>query len=347
MITTKPFGKTDKGISATLYVIDNGMARATIMDFGANLVSFEVKDKDGKYVDIVLGFDDVNTYDVDRGPYFGATVGRFANRIKGGRFTLGGKEYLLPINNNGKHCLHGGVDGFTFRPYDITLGEDSVSAHIISPDGEEGFPGNLDFTVKYTLKGVDLSIEYFAKSDADTVVGFTNHSYFNLNGATSGKTILNHTLQIDADAYCECDSDAMVTGDIHPVEGTPFDFRSDMLLSDVLGDDTGLLAPTAGGLDTNFILWTDKRELSYAATIYNKENGIALDCYTDLPGIQIYTGTFLDTIGKNKTPHGKFAGICLETQGFPNSPNFRHFPSPLLKAGEEFYSKTVYKAYVK
>ena len=347
MITSKAFGLTNKGDKVTLYTIDNGVAKASLMNFGANLVSFEVKDNKGEYVDITLGVDDAGGYDNNRDPYFGATVGRFANRIKGGRFTLGGKEYQLPINNNGKHCLHGGNDGLTFVMYEVILGKDSIAFHHLSPDGSEGFPGNLDFTVKYTLVGANLSIEYFAKSDADTVIGFTNHSYFNLNGATSGQTVLNHTLKIDADAYCECDSDAMVTGDIHPVEGTPFDFRKDMLLSDVLGDDTGLLAPTAGGLDTNFVLWTGKREQTFAASIYNKENGIALDCYTDLPGIQIYTGTFLDTVGKNKTPHGRFAGICLETQGFPNSPNFRHFPSPILKAGEEYYSQTVYKAYVK
>ncbi|MBO5908462.1 MAG: galactose mutarotase [Clostridia bacterium] len=347
MITKRSFGKTNKGESVTLYTIDNGQAKASIMDFGANLVFFEVKDKNGEFVDIVLGYDDASGYDNDRGTYFGATVGRFANRIKDGKFTLNGKEYILPINNNGKHCLHGGIDGFSFKMYDITLGEDSVSAHILSPDGDEGFPGNLDFTVKYTLVGAELSIEYFAKSDADTVIGFTNHSYFNLNGSSSGTTILNHTLTVDADGYCEVDSDAMVTGNIFPVKDTPYDFRKPKLLSEVLGDETGPLGVTGGGIDNNMVLSADGRELSYAATLYNSDNGISLDCLTDLPGVQIYTGTFLNTTGKKGTPHKKFAAICLETQGCPNSPNVRYFPSPILKVGESFYSKTVYIASIK
>ena len=347
MITSKKFGTTNKGDAVTLYTIDNGVARASLMNFGANLVSFEVKDKDGKYVDIALGFDSANEYDTNRGPYFGATVGRFANRIAGAKFTLNGKEYSVTKNFNDKHCLHGGIDGLTFVMYDVTLGDDRISFHHLSPDGAEGFPGNLDFTVRYTLVDSVLSIEYFAKSDADTVVGFTNHSYFNLNGATSGKTILNHTLKVDADGYCECDSDALVTGDIHPVKNTLFDFRNEKLLGDVLGDDTGVLAVTGGGIDNGFMLWGTKRELSYAATIHNSDNGIALDCYTDLPGVHVYTGTFVDEVGKSGTPYGKFAGICLETQGAPNSMNVRYFPSPILRAGEEYYSKTVYKAYVK
>ena len=347
MITKSSFGKTNKGEAVTLYTIDNGCAKASIMDFGANLVSFEVKDRTGELVDIVLGYDDAQGYDNNRGTYLGATVGRFANRIAGAAFTLNGKEYKITKNFVGKHCLHGGTDGFSFRMYDITLGEDSISAHILSPDGDEGFPGNLDFTVKYTLVGAELSIEYFAKCDADTVIGFTNHSYFNLNGGASDTTILNHTLTVDADGYCEVDSDALVTGKILPTENTPYDFRTPKLLGNVLGDETGPLGVTGGGIDNNLVLSADKRELSYAATLYNADNGISLDCLTDLPGVQIYTSAFLDTIGKQGTHHKKFAAICLETQGCPNSPNVRYFPSPILKAGENFYSKTVYAASVK
>lgn len=347
MITTRPFGKTNKGDSVTLYTIDSGVARASVMDFGANLVAFEVKDKNGDFVDISLGFDSAEGYDNNRGPYFGATVGRFANRIEGAKFTLNGKEYNVTKNFVGKHCLHGGEDGLSYVMYDAVIGEDSVAFHLVSPDGAEGFPGNLDFTVKYSLCGGDLSIEYFAKSDADTVVGFTNHSYFNLNGATTDKTILNHTLKIDADGYLESDDVALVTGDIHPVKNTVFDFREEKLLGDVLGDETGLLGISGGGIDNGFMLWSSKRDLSFAATLYNPENGIALDCYTDLPGLHIYTGTFVDVVGKNTTHHKKFSGICLETQGAPNSMNIRYFPSPILRAGEEYYSKTVYKAYTK
>lgn len=347
MITSRSFGKNNNGNKVTLYTIDNGKARISVMNFGANLVKFEVKNRDGEYVDIVLGYDDAAGYDNDRGTYFGATVGRFANRIEGGKFTLNGVDYQLPINNNGKHCLHGGFNGFSFKMYDITLGDDSIACSILSPDGEEGFPGNMKFTVKYSLKDTSVEIEYFAESDKDTVCGFTNHSYFNLNGATSGTTMLNHTLQIDADGYCEVDEDALPTGFVNPVDGGPFDFRSPKLLGDVLGSDDVRLAPTAGGIDNNMILWNAQRELSHAATLYNPDNGIEIECLTDQPGIQIYTGTFLDTTGKNGTPHKKFAAVCLETQGFPNAPRYRYFPSAVLKAGEKFYSKTVYTASVK
>ena len=347
MITSRSFGTNNSGNKVTLYTIDNGKARISVMNFGANLVKFEVKNRDGEYVDIVLGYDDAAGYDNDRGTYFGATVGRFANRIEGGKFTLNGVDYQLPINNNGKHCLHGGFNGFSFKMYDITLGDDSIACSILSPDGEEGFPGNMKFTVKYSLKDTSVEIEYFAESDKDTVCGFTNHSYFNLNGATSGTTMLNHTLQIDADGYCEVDEDALPTGFVNPVDGGPFDFRSPKLLGDVLGSDDLRLAPTAGGIDNNMILWNTQRELSHAATLYNPDNGIEIECLTDQPGIQIYTGTFLDTTGKNGTPHKKFAAVCLETQGFPNAPRYRYFPSAVLKAGEKFYSKTVYTASVK
>lgn len=347
MITSRSFGTNNSGNKVTLYTIDNGKARISVMNFGANLVKFEVKNRDGEYVDIVLGYDDAAGYDNDRGTYFGATVGRFANRIEGGKFTLNGVDYQLPINNNGKHCLHGGFNGFSFKMYDITLGDDSIACSILSPDGEEGFPGNMKFTVKYSLKDTSVEIEYFAESDKDTVCGFTNHSYFNLNGATSGTTMLNHTLQIDADGYCVVDEDALPTGFVSPVDGSPFDFRSPKLLGDVLGSDDLRLAPTAGGIDNNMILWNTQRELSHAATLYNPDNGIEIECLTDQPGIQIYTGTFLDTTGKNGTPHKKFAAVCLETQGFPNAPRYRYFPSAVLKAGEKFYSKTVYTASVK
>ena len=320
MITSRSFGTNNSGNKVTLYTIDNGKARISVMNFGANLVKFEVKNRDGEYVDIVLGYDDAAGYDNDRGTYFGATVGRFANRIEGGKFTLNGVDYQLPINNNGKHCLHGGFNGFSFKMYDITLGDDSIACSILSPDGEEGFPGNMKFTVKYSLKDTSVEIEYFAESDKDTVCGFTNHSYFNLNGATSGTTMLNHTLQIDADGYCVVDEDALPTGFVSPVDGSPFDFRSPKLLGDVLGSDDLRLAPTAGGIDNNMILWNTQRELSHAATLYNPDNGIEIECLTDQPGIQIYTGTFLDTTGKNGTPHKKFAAVCLETQGFPNAP---------------------------
>ncbi len=347
MITKRSFGKTNNQKEVTLYTIDNGKARISVMDFGANLVSFEVKNRDGEYVDIVLGYDDASGYDNDRGTYFGATIGRFANRIEGGKFTLNGIEYNLPINCNNKHCLHGGINGFSFKMYDIVLGEDSISASILSPDGDEGFPGNMKFTVKYSLVDTSVIIEYFAESDKDTVCNFTNHSYFNLNGGTSGTTVLNHTLQVDADGYCEVDSDALPTGDIHPVDNTLYDFRKPVLLSGVLGRGSELLKPTADGIDNNMILSSERRELSHAATLYNPDNGIEIECLTDQVAVQIYTAGSLNAEGKKGTLHKKFGAVCLETQGFPNAPKRRYFPSAVLKAGEKFYSKTVYKSSLK
>lgn len=347
MVTTKGFGMTNKGEQVTLYTIDSGAASVSISDFGANLVSFNVPDKNGVMTDIVLGYDDAAGYDNDRGTYFGATVGRFGNRIKGGKFTLNGKEYILPLTNNGHNCLHGGINGFTFRMYDMEMGDNWVCGTITSPDGEEGFPGNLKFTVKYTLVDTELSIEYFAESDADTVIAFTNHSYFNLNGATTEKTVLNHTFYTPAMAYGPVDEDGMFTGLIRPVEGTLYDFRTPALLGDRLSDSEPDLATTNGGIDNYFPCKAARDGIYLCSSIHCEENGIGLDCHTDQIGVQVYTSAFIDTYGKKGTKHSKYAAICLETQGYPNSPNLTYIDSPILKAGEKYYSKTVYTAYVK
>lgn len=347
MVTSKGFGMTNKGEQVTLYTIDSGKASASISDFGANLVSFIVPDKNGVMTDIVLGYDDAAGYDNDRGTYFGATVGRFGNRIAGGRFTLNGTEYTLPKNNNGKNCLHGGLNGFSFRMYDIETGDNWVSGSILSPDGEEGFPGNVNFTVKYTLNGTELEIEYFAESDKDTVVGFTNHSYFNLNGATSGKSILNHMLYVNANAYGVVDSDALFTGLIRPVGNTLFDFRQPALLKDRLLSGDRDIAHTNGGIDNFFVSRAARDGIYYNSSVFCTDNGIHLDCYTDQIGVQVYTSAFIDTVGKKGTKYDKYAAICLETQGYPDAPNIPYVPSAVLKAGEKYYSKTVYTASVK
>lgn len=346
MVTTKGFGMTNKGEQVTLYTIDSGKASASICDFGATLVNFFVPDKNGVMTDIVLGFDDAAGYDNDRATYFGATVGRFGNRIKGGKFTLNGKEYTLPQNNNGKNCLHGGIDGFSFRMYDAEIGDNFVEMSILSKDGEEGFPGNLKFKVRYTLVDTDLSIEYFAVCDADTVMGFTNHSYFNLNGATSGESILNHTLMINAEAFGVVDSDGLFTGQITPVEGTVYDFRKPSLLGDKLLSNDPSIAHTGYGIDNFFPNRNERNGMYFNSSIYAADNGIKLDCYTDQIGVQVYTSAFIDCYGKKGTKHGKYAAVCLETQGYPDAPNIPYVPSAVLRAGEEYYTKTVYKASV-
>ena len=347
MITTRGFGMTNKGEQVTLYTIDSGKASVSISDFGANLVSFLVPDKNGVMTDIVLGYDDAAGYDNDRGTYFGATVGRFGNRIKGGKFTLNGVEYTLPRNNNGKNCLHGGLTGFTFRMYDMEVGDNWVAGSILSADGEEGFPGNLKFTVKYTLIDSDLTIEYFAECDADTVVGFTNHSYFNLNGATSGETILNHTLTVNAAAYGVVDEDALFTGLIRPVENTVFDFRKPALLRDRLLSGDPDIKHSNDGIDNFFPCRAERKDVYFNSSIHSVDNGIALDCCTDQIGVQVYTSAFVNAVGKSDTKHGKYAAVCLETQGYPDAPNIPYVPSAVLKAGEKYYSKTIYKASVK
>ena len=346
MVTTRGFGMTNKGEQVTLYTIDSGKASISVCDFGATLISFSVPDKNGVMTDIVLGFDDAAGYDNNRGPYFGATVGRFGNRIRDGKFTLKGTEYTLP-KNNGNHSLHGGIDGFTFRMYEMEAGDNWVAGSILSPDGEEGYPGNMKFTVKYTLNDANLEIEYFAESDKDTVACFTNHSYFNLNGATTGKDALNHTLQVMAEAYGVVDDDAMFTGLIRPVKDTIYDFRKPALLRDKLLSGDSEIARTSDGVDNFFVCKGERTELYLCSSLYCKDSGIKLDCYTDQVGVQVYTSACTDATGKNGTYHGKYSAVCLETQGYPDAPNIPYVPSAVLKANEKFYSKTVYKASVK
>ena len=337
MITSKPFGFTKNNEPATLYTIQNDEASVSIMDYGATIVNFFVKDKNGKDTDIVLGFNNVSEYEADHDTYFGATIGRFANRIEHGTFSIGEETYHLPINNP-PHSLHGGKDGFSFRFFDIKPYENSLKASIFSADGEEGYPGNMNFTVLFTLTGKELSIEYFAKSDKDTLANFTNHSYFNLGE----DSILDHTLQVFADAYCENDENNLPTGSILAVENTSMDFREPSVLSERILKDEPTFVKAGGGLDHNFVLSFYRGEVKKAAILKNEKKGISVSCYTDLPGIQIYTANYTNVIGKEGKKCGKHSGVAIETQGFPNSPNVSYFPSSILKSGEEFYSKTVY-----
>ena len=337
MITTKPFGFTKNGDAATLYTISNEEASVSIMDYGATIVNFIVRDKNGKDTDIVLGFNNVAEYEADHDTYFGATIGRFANRIEHGTFSLGDETYHLPINN-GPHSNHGGKDGFSFRFFDVKTYENSLKASILSPDGEEGYPGNMNFSVLFTLVGKELSIEYFAKSDKDTLANFTSHSFFNLGE----DNILDHTLQVFADAYCENDENNLPTGSILAVDNTSMDFREPAVLGTRILKDEPTFVRAGGGLDHNFVLSFYRGEVKKAATLRSEKSGISVSCYTDLPGIQVYTANYANVIGKNGMKCGKHSGVAIETQGFPNSPNVSYFPSSILKAGEDFYSKTVY-----
>ena len=346
MISVRSFGKLDNGTEVNLFILDNGKASVYITDLGAHIVALNVPDKEGILTDVVLGADNCAAYAGDIS-YMGATVGRFANRIEKGKFNLNGKEYTLATNNGPNH-LHGGAVGFNHRMFDAYVDGETLKMSYFSPDGEEGFPGNLKFEVSFTLgQDNDLAIEYKAVSDADTVVNFTNHAYFNLNGAISEKTVYNHTLMIAADAFCRCDKDCLADGTIVPVRGTDMDFRTHACLKDRLNSDYADIAST-GGIDHNFVLSMEKGEFKEVAQLYCEDTGILLECFTDQPGIQIYTGNLTNySGGKGGAHYGKHTAVCLETQIFPNATSFNYFPSPVLKAGEEFYSKTVYRFSVK
>lgn len=338
MITTRPFGTNKAGQKVTLYTISNDAASVSIMDLGATVTSFLVKDKNGETKDIVLGYEEALPYEEDHDTYFGATVGRCANRIGFGTFSIGDETYHLPINN-GPHSNHGGKDGFSFRMFNIEASQNSVKATIFSPDGEEGYPGNMELSVLFTLEGSTLSIEYFAKSDKDTVANFTNHSFFNLGEAN----ILNHTLQVFSDAYCENDETSLPTGSIFKVDDTSMDFREPTVLKTRILKDEPIFNLAGGGLDHNFVLAFERGQMKKAASLICQSTGLCLNVSTDLPGVQIYTANYANVIGKGGMKCGKHSGVAIETQGFPNAPNTKHFPSTIIKANEEFYSKSVYE----
>ncbi len=346
MISVRSFGKTPNGDEAQLFILDNGKMSVYITDFGGHIVAVNVPDKNGVLTDVVLGADNVKAY-ADGIDYMGATVGRFANRIEKGKFTLNGKEYTLAVNNGPNH-LHGGIVGFNNKMFDAFVDGETLKLSLISPDGEEGFPGNLKFEVSFTLcHDNSIAIEYNAESDKDTVVNFTNHAYFNLNGAITEKTVYNHTMQINAEAFCRGDKDCLADGTIVPVRNTDMDFREFANLGERLSSDYEDIAMT-GGIDHNFVLSMNKGEFKEAAKLYCEDTGILLECFTDQPGIQVYTGIGTDyKNGKGGAYYGKHSAVCLETQNFPNATSFSYFPSPVLKAGDKFYSKTVYKFSVK
>lgn len=341
MISVRDFGTLSDGRKAQLFLLENGKASVYITDFGAHIVSFNVPDKNGVLTDIVLGFDNCTPYEGDVG-YIGATVGRFANRIEAGKFTLNDITYNLETNNGPNH-LHGGREGFNHKLFSAFVDGEKLILGYNSPDMEEGYPGNLEFKVCFELKEDELCIEYFAKSDKDTVANFTNHTYFNLNGALSEKNLYNHSLMINAEAFCKSDENCLATGEIVPVRNTGMDFRVSSNIGErLLGEDT--IISSGGGIDHNFVLSMQRGEYKKAAELVSDYSGIKLECYTDQPGIQIYTANFLDVKGgKGFADYGKHFAVCLETQGFPNATEFSYFPSPVLKADEEFYSKTAYK----
>ena len=335
------FGTTAAGVAVDLYTLTNkhGLV-AKITNYGATLTQFLAPDKSGKIADVTLGFDNLKQYET-QSPYFGATIGRYGNRIAKGKFELNGKTYTLATNNGPNH-LHGGVKGFDKKVWSATPSDTpdgpSLKLTCQSPDGEEGYPGALDMAVTYTLTDADaLRIDYSATTDAPTVFNPTNHTYFNLGGEGSG-SVLDETLYVNADRYLPVDADMIPTGELKPVKGTPFDFTTPA----VIGSRFDQLE---NGYDHNFVLNHKPGQIALAARLSDPTTGRVMEVMTDQPGVQVYTGNFLDgkTIGAGGKPYAKNGSLCLETQHFPDSPNHPSFPSTELKPGETFKSTTIYR----
>lgn len=338
-ITKRPFGMTGRGEAVTAYELESaGGTRAVILDYGATVQSLIVPDAAGRPVDVVLGYDTVAEYE-KHGGYLGATIGRFGNRIAGARFSLGGKEYVLE-KNDGENHLHGGKRGFDKYVWDASVEAGKLVFSRISPDGEEGYPGNLSVRVSFELTGGNsLVITYDADTDAVTPVSMTNHSYFNLNG---GGDILGHELTLNAGRFCEGAPDCLPTGRLIDVDGTAFDFRGGRVIGEALGMDDAQTA-LFGGFDHNFALSGGD-----AASVYSPDSGIIMDVRTTLPGVQLYTANSLDArAGKHGSIMGPHGALCLETQVFPDGLNHYGFPSPLLHPGEHLHTETIYAFSVK
>jgi len=343
-IESRPYGQLPSGAEITEYVLtnDRGM-RVQVITYGGIITALHIPDRHGGLGDVVLGYDTFDGY-LAKNPYFGCITGRFANRIAGGRFTLDGTTYQLAINHEPNH-LHGGQVGFDKRVWQAAVeeGDGAVSLALayLSKDGEENYPGNLLVTVTYTLMSENtLRISYRASTDQPTILNLTNHTYFNLAG--SG-TILDHEIMINADHFTPIDEAMIPTGELRPVAGTPFDFRQPRRIGAHI-DEPDEQLQRAGGYDHNFVLNGTPGELRLAARLYDPSSGRVLEVSTTEPGMQLYTGNFLDgtIVGKGGVTYARRAGLCLETQHFPDSPNHPHFPSTVLRPGEEFHSVTVF-----
>lgn len=340
-IIKRDFGKSPDGAEVSLFVCtnDNDLV-VKLTDYGAIVVSLEAPDRDGNLENITLGFPRIRGYH-QRHPYFGATVGRYGNRIAKGRFSVDGKEYTLAQNNGDNH-LHGGDVGFDKMMWDAegVVRDDSVGVRFQrrSPDGEEGYPGNLDVTVEYLLTNDnELKCEYTAKTDATTVVNLTNHTYWNLAGAGNGK-VLDHQLMIAADRYVAVDDSLIPTGELAAVAGTPLDFTSPT----AIGARINQIDADPAGYDHCYVLRSQDGKLALAARAKDPSSGRVMEVFTDQPGVQLYTGNFLGG-AESDGGFGKHDAFCLETQHYPDSPNQPSFPSTILKPGETYHTVTVHK----
>jgi len=345
-VEQRSFGKVD-GNEVWLFTFENSSGmKVSITNYGAIVVNLLVPDQNGQLDDVVLGYDSVAGY-LDKTPYFGALVGRYGNRIAKGRFTVDGVEYKLATNNNENH-LHGGIKGFDKVVWDAETTEDGDNMGLkltyLSKDGEEGYPGNLKVTATYWLtQDNELKIDYHATTDKATPVNLTNHSYFNLAGQGKGD-ILDHEIQLNADRFTPVDAGLIPTGELRPVAETPMDFRKPFKIGARIDADDQQIK-YGGGYDHNWVLNNQNGSLAVAAIVSEQSSGRVMEVLTTEPGIQFYTGNFLDgTItGKNGKVYQRRFGLCLETQHYPDSPNKPEFPSCILKPGETYQTTTVYR----
>ena len=335
------FGRLSDGTIVESYLLRNGRGSAAkLIPYGASLTELWVPDRAGKLADVVLGLDNLEAYLAPH-PFFGGTIGRYANRIANGRFALEGNEYQLAINNP-PHSLHGGKIGFDRRAWKAEALDHPAGAAVrftyLSPDGEESYPGNLQVTVTYTLTEADeLKLEYRAETDQATPINLTNHSYFNL--AASGD-ILGHRLYLNSDQYTPVDTTLIPTGEIRTVADTPFDFRGSMAIGEHIAEIKDI-----GGYDHNFVVNGQAGALRIAARLVEPGSGRQMEVWTTEPAIQFYSGIHLDgsVVGKRRVAYRKLVGLCLETQHYPDSPNHPNFPSAILRPGSRFRSETIYK----
>lgn len=332
VITSTHYGALASGLNVNLFTITNNLGfEVSITNYGCAITSLKTPDRHGNFGEIVLSYETLDDY-VRNPRYMGALIGRHANRIAGGKFSLNGVMYQLPENNGVNH-LHGGFNGFDKRTWTARESENTLHLTYLSKEGEENYPGNVAASVDYTLFDNELRVDYRATTDRDTIVNLTNHSYFNLRGVG---TILDHELTLNADSFTPVSEDLIPTGEIKSVEGTPMDFRE----AKAIGSEIHHVS-----YDHNFVLNDWDGSLRVAARLYEPVSGRALEILTTEPGIQFYSGNFLDgtLIGRNGVAYEKYAGLCLEPQHFPDAPNHPNFPSTVLRPGEEYKHTSIYR----
>jgi aldose 1-epimerase len=347
-VSKASFGKLADGSAVDIYTLKTTGLEVRITNFGARIVSIETPDRAGKVADVALGYDTLDEYVADKQTYLGSIVGRYGNRIAHGSFTIDGKIYNVP-KNNGPNSLHGGIVGFDRKVWQAHEVPGGVEFTLVSPDGDQGYPGTLTTHVKYTVHAPGtLRIDYTATTDKPTVVNLTNHTYFNLAGEGHGSaplgTILGEKVKLDADAYTPVDAGLIPTGELAPVKGTPFDFTHATVIGERIHEENQQLK-YAGGYDVNWVVRGKAGELRPAAEVIDPTSGRTLTVETTQPGVQFYTGNSLpgQFKGRSGVVYGKNMGLCLETQHFPDSPNHPSFPSTELKPGETMQETTVFR----